>query len=274
MVLKGHKVDIVTSNPVLAKRDSENSEKLFKKFDITIAHNIKDESMIYISDIKKFKKRVYESDVVYGTTLEFQSDILQDEYRLFDYRNNRNFDIVIIDEIDCMLVDQYQHKTLLCNSMPFMENYSIICQLLWACYKKLKIDDYEVINDNELQDKLKKYLIQNANNIISKYYGNCDLFIPMCENSKKFAFAQLNNWINNLILSLSYKRNVDYVIDRKGKINPVDKKITGVILKNSIYEDGLYQFLQMQNNLPITEISINTNYLSNLGFFQRYIKKD
>ena len=67
---------------------------------------------------------------------------------------------------------------------------------------------------------------------------------------------------------------MDYIIDKKGKINPVDKEITGVILKNSIYNEGLYQFLQMQNNLPITVFSININYLSNLGFFQRYIKKD
>ena len=40
------------------------------------------------------------------------------------------------------------------------------------------------------------------------------------------------------------------------------------------YNNGLHQFLQMKNNLPINHISVLTSYLSNLGYFKRYIKEN
>ncbi len=51
MVLKGHKVDIVTSNPILAKRDAEESEEIYKKFDIQLVIILKMEQ-IYLIHMK------------------------------------------------------------------------------------------------------------------------------------------------------------------------------------------------------------------------------
>ena len=134
MVLKGHKVDLVTSTPQLAKRDCEQLQSLCSKFDISVSHNIKEDSLKYIKDVKKFKNEVYSNDIVYGTTLEYQSDILSDDYKLLNYRNKRSFDVIIIDEIDCMMVDQYNHKTMLCTSMPYygklLHYFTIIMGLL------------------------------------------------------------------------------------------------------------------------------------------------
>ena len=183
LVLKGHIVDIVTSNPILATRDEEESKELFNKFDISVAHNIN-------------SKDIYSCDVVFGTTLEYQGDILRDEYELIKIRNNRKFDVVIVDEIDCMLVDQYNHSTLLSTSIPFMENYSVILQLLWACYKRLKLDDEQILNDNELQEKLTAYLKKNVKSIINKTFKTHYL-IPMCDNAREFAFDQIDTWIYN-----------------------------------------------------------------------------
>lgn len=230
LVLKGHKVDIVTSNPILAKRDSEESKPLFQKFEITVANNIKQDNFLFM----RKKLECYSCDVVYGKTYEYQGDILYDEYKLRKIRNNRMFDVVIVDEIDCMLVDQYNHSTILTSTIPFTENYSVILQLLWACYKRLKLNDEQVINDKELQEKLKIYLIKNAKTIINKTFKTYYL-IPMCDNSRKFAFDQVENWVQNLIYSLKTKKNVEYIIDEKGNINPVDYKITGVINKNMVY---------------------------------------
>ena len=74
MVLKGHKVDIITSNPILSKRDAEESEEIYKKFGITVGCNIEGESLFNL--YKSSEKECYSKDVVYGTTFEFQGDIL------------------------------------------------------------------------------------------------------------------------------------------------------------------------------------------------------
>ena len=105
MVLKGHKVDIITSNPILSKRDAEESEEIYKKFGITVGCNIEDENLFNL--YKSSEKPCYSKDVVYGTTFEFQGDILKHEYNLINVRNDRQFDIVIVDEIDSMLIDEY-----------------------------------------------------------------------------------------------------------------------------------------------------------------------
>ena len=166
MVLKGHKVDIITSNPILSKRDAEESEEIYKKFGITVGCNIEDGENLF-NIYKSSEKTCYSKDVVYGTTFEYQGDILKHEYNLINIRNKRQFDIVIVDEIDSMLIDEYSHKTQLSSSKPFLEKYTIFLQILWGYYKNLNLKDKEVIKDQELIDKLKKYLSEKIKNIIN-----------------------------------------------------------------------------------------------------------
>ena len=189
LVLKGHKVDIVTSNPVLAKRDSIESKTIFSNFGITVDNNIDDEYLSY-SDLIKSKKEKYLKDVIYGTTFEFQGDILRDEYELTGIRNKRRFDIVIVDEIDSMLIDEYASKTLLSSSKPFYEKYSIYLIILWALYKKVikkyDLDEEEIKDDVNFCDKLKIYLNERIRNIINNN-DNKNIYIPINYVSKKFA---------------------------------------------------------------------------------------
>ena len=130
MVLKGHKVDIVTSNPILAKRDSEESEKLYNYFGISVDNNVDKDTQQILQLMKGEEKSIYSNDIVYGTTFEFQGDILSDEYKLSGIRDKRGFDTVIVDEIDSMLIDEYASKTRLSATKPFLEKYSIFLQIL------------------------------------------------------------------------------------------------------------------------------------------------
>mgnify|MGYP002623761575 CR=1 FL=1 len=265
MVLKGHKVDIVTSNPVLAKRDSEEAEELFSKFGITVGNNIPDERKI-IKNIMDFENdECYTKDVVYGTTFEFQADILRDEYELLGTRKKRSFDIVIVDEIDSMLIDEYASKTRLAKSKPFLEKYSYFLQLLWSFYKAYNLTEYDIM-DKEVCNELVKYLTNKIKDVINL---KSSFKINLSEESKKFALDQVDNWVENLIKSLKMKVNNEYLIINND-IVPVDQDNTGVIQKSVTLSFGLHQFLQMKHNLPVTSLSITTNYLSNLGFFKRY----
>ena len=195
MVLKGHKVDIVTSNPILAKRDAEESEEIYKKFEITVGNNIEDGANLFNS----YEKQCYTKDVVYGTTFEYQADILRDEYELINVRNKRPFDIVIVDEIDSMLIDEYARKTQLSSSKPFLEKYTIFLQLIWAYYKNLHLKDKEVINDQEMIDKLKQYLSDKIKKIINSNDKKSTFYFPLNHSAKKFALDQVEKWVNSLI---------------------------------------------------------------------------
>ena len=53
-------------------------------------------------------------------------------------------------------------------------------------------------------------------------------------------------------------------------IYPVDYKSTGVIEINKKWGDGLQQFLEMKHGLPLSPLSLVTNFLSNIDFFERY----
>ena len=270
MVLKGHKVDIVTSNPILAKRDAEESEEIYKKFEITVGNNIEDIANLFNS----YEKQCYTKDVVYGTTFEYQADILRDEYELINVRNKRPFDIVIVDEIDSMLIDEYARKTQLSSSKPFLEKFTIFLQLIWAYYKNLHLKDKEVFNDQEMIDKLKQYLSDKIKKIINSNDQKSSFYFPLNNFAKKFALDQVEKWVNSLIQSLYMKKNVEYIIDKNQEIVPVDQDNTGVFQKKTTLSYGLHQFLQLKNNLPVTPISVLTNYLSNLGFFKRYINSN
>ena len=74
-------------------------------------------------------------------------------------------------------------------------NLFYFLQLLWICYKRLKLNNDEVLENKELQEKLKNYLIKNGNNFINKIYGMLILLIPFSENAKNFLCDQLNNYL-------------------------------------------------------------------------------
>ena len=272
LVLKGHKVDIVTSNPILATRDSEESKELYNYFGISVGNNIDKEEQI-MALLEGEKTEVYNKDIIYGTTLEYQGDILDDEYNLSGIRNNRGFDIVIVDEIDSMLIDEYSYKTRLATTKPFLEKYSIFLQILWGYYINLHLRDEEVVNDEELCKELSKYLKKKMVDIINIKNEKSKYYFPMCPITKGFALDQLDNWINSLIRCLKMEKDKEYII-KANDIVPVDQDNTGVIQKSMTLSHGLHQFLQMKHNLPVTPISIVTNYLSNLGFFKRYIRQN
>ena len=86
----------------------------------------------------------------------------------------------------------------------------------------------------------------------------------------EYASSQMMTWcINAVYALLYYKENENYVINN-GEIVPVDYRNTGVWQRNMTWGDGLHQFLQMKHDLPVKQINLTTNFLSNVSFFRRY----
>ena len=266
MVLKGHKVDIVTTNKLLAKKDLEESIELYNYFGISVGHNVEEECNENKRKIYNLfnDEDCYTKDVLYGTTFDYLRDILEDEYKLNGIRRKRNFDIVIVDEIDCMLIDKFSRIS---SSAPFCEKYSIFLQLLWAFYKQLNLDDEEIFKDEKLYKIVCEYLKNTINKVIQSNE------FPMSNMEIEFALKQVDNWVEHLLSSLQMKNDKDFII-KNNLIMPVENSIKGDIEATQKFSYELLQFLEMKNNLPLSPIALTTNSLSNLGFFKRYINKE
>ena len=265
-VILGHKVDIVTSSEILAKRDAENekNKKIYESLGITVDHCIKDKN-----NNERGPRKCYLADIVYGDAHNFQGDILSDKYMLEGTRNNRVFDVIIVDEIDSMFVDDYSKSTLLTNEKPYMKRLNYILISMWI-YLNHNINTYnwtiEEIKKNKdsikvaLGDLGKKFLKDNKS-IYPKYLYD-------------YAEDQLKEkWPNSAIEAVLMVENERYLVNN-GKVEPVDNENTGVIQHNTHLSYGLQQFLQLKHNCSMTAVSNITSYLSNVGFFKLYINKE
>ena len=86
---------------------------------------------------------------------------------------------------------------------------------------------------------------------------------------KDYCNSRLQCWIDNAFLAKDMQPGREYIV-QDDAIYPVDYKSTGVIETNKKWGDGLQQFLEMKHGLPRSPLSLITNYLSNIDFFDRY----
>ncbi|CAF5147866.1 unnamed protein product, partial [Rotaria sp. Silwood1] len=206
----------------------------------------------------------YESSIVYGNVSSFQFDILRDEFNLLNTRAKRSFDVVIIDEVDSMLIDENNKIARLADYILGMEFLNPILNAIW-----------QAINNPTFEKILNKYaIIYNIKSLILD--NNPQITVP--KHLQTFVFSQLSLWIENALLARDeYKLDHHYMIkideQNINRITPIDYSNTGIIQSSTMLSDGLHQFLQLKHRLKLTPINLTTNFLSNIGFFDRYKNK-
>ncbi|XP_036929417.1 uncharacterized protein LOC119005671, partial [Acanthopagrus latus] len=123
--LRGEKVDVVSSSSVLCQRDAEEWNNFYKFFGITADTNTnktKDED----------RKDCYQKDVVYGTIEAFAADHLRQVFEMKDVRPDRDYQCIIVDEVDSLLLDQGVQMTYLSSPMVSMQHLNIILAMIWT----------------------------------------------------------------------------------------------------------------------------------------------
>ena len=270
--LNGHKVDITTSSPLLAKRDWEDKNEFFSMFGITSGHNID-------PNYARGPKQCYSKDIVYGDVGNFQYDILKDEFKGYNTRNSRGFDVILVDEVDSMLVDEGGKIAKLSTPLASMEYLETALIAIWYQLKLLYGDEtIKSLNETYKKEVIRSILADYAKSIISQ--GN--VVVP--NHLKSFVEQQVGlsgeegkiPWVDSAIRAaeLSEKRN--YLIGENSSyekvIMPVDYANTGIVQQNTSWSNGLQQFLQIKHSLKITPENLSACYISNLRYFSRYGK--
>ena len=301
--VKGKKVDILTSSPVLAERDAKNRQKFYERFRVSCDFCRKDSKNVN----EKRLLECYKADIVYGDGLNLIGDILRYEFMGKKGRGKeRPFHFIIIDEIDNICLDNLRNIVELIDNFPgfgFLEFlYLFIYDRLKIEINQLKINqeaNFAKKNKNlklkkeEYQDKLEldfnQNLKKNAESIIhevakktrkflhdNKKKSNFDkekILIP--ENCYGFINARVVHWSKMAYdAEFNFKRDKHYIIYKdktKGidKIKPIDYINTGVTLHYSVWS-GLHQFLQIKEGLELTGENINSSFMSYLSYFKKY----
>ena len=292
---QGKKVDILTSSTVLAERDSNEMRNFYNYFGLSVDYCNKDfrETFrnTYLEDVKERQEcfKCYNADIVYGDSLSFEGDILRTNFmNLVGRGTKRNFDCIIIDEIDNICIDNIKNITELLDNF---HGYKFLEYVYLFIYKELvKIDETirKEVQFNEVKYELsvvirKKQIIEDLIKRTKKEFENLyslserkNIYLP--EHLSGFINCRIKKWCESAYDAMYiYKENREYIIANDETydfktIKPVDFSNTGVIQENSVWT-GLHQFLQIKEGLRLTEESLNSCYMSNFTFFKKYISK-
>ncbi|XP_076836233.1 uncharacterized protein LOC143481929 isoform X2 [Brachyhypopomus gauderio] len=133
MAVRGVHVDIVTSSPVLARRDKEEWQKLFQMFGVTSSVIPPPHSGVCSSEEQdKLLKEAYRQQIVYGTVGYFAADTLKQEFEKRTTRGERKFEIVIVDEVDYMTLDNGVQVTFLSHEASGLRHLEQVIASIWA----------------------------------------------------------------------------------------------------------------------------------------------
>ncbi|CAK6981995.1 uncharacterized protein LOC121895074 [Scomber scombrus] len=130
--IRGVKVDIVTSSPVLARRDQEEWEKLLVMFGVTSSVVPPHVSACSSVDQDKLLENAYTQQIVYGTVGAFAADTLKQEFERRTTRGTRGFELVIVDEVDFMTLDNGVQVTFLSHEATGLRHMDQILANIWT----------------------------------------------------------------------------------------------------------------------------------------------
>ena len=273
MVFAGHRVDVLTSALILAKRDAENSKKFYDLFAISVDYTNGETTSSHSN-----QKPCYEKDVLYGRMLEFIGDSLRDDK--LSTKMGRGFDVLIIDEADAIMIDQLRMKVQLSGAFPGFE--ILKAQLTYLYYNAL--DSYSWVDEVEgvgCMASTPDWL--DAKEVPARYIGaSCDDFVkdslrnhtlnnmfafnlrpdermtPVPAHLQDFLPAHLERWIESLQNALYFQQDHHYVISQVKYANtnsslrliaPVDVSNTGEIQRQLRWDNGLHPLLEVKHSL-------------------------
>ena len=277
--LELHQVDIITSNEVLAAQGVAQRVDFYKLFGLTTATNNADATN------QNKPRACYNCNIVYGSITNFQFDYLNDVFEGMGTRSNRTFGWVLLDEVDSIVVDNGGNIAKMAENFPGMDYLRYIYIKMW-----IELDKAEkrvlTENEGELQklakqleknsktlkptEKQQKYeekrrqLEKNASIRIEKIVleSRPDSIHLIPVHLRSFAQRMLPRWFSSAVNAKhNYKEKQQYVLkttkqgneqSKELSVVPVDYLNTGVTLNNTIWCDGLHQFIQLKHNLQLT----------------------
>ncbi|KAM9500521.1 uncharacterized protein Hap1MRO34_003807 [Clarias gariepinus] len=130
--IRGVKVDIVTSSPVLAYRDLEEWNRLYNMFGITSSAVPPLLNDVLSEELEKLTQEAYRQQIIYSTVGNFAADTLKQEFEKKTTRGDRRFELVLVDEVDYMTLDNGVQITFLSHESSGLQHLEKVLAGIWA----------------------------------------------------------------------------------------------------------------------------------------------
>jgi len=248
-------VHIVTVNDYLAKRDSEWMGQIYKFLGLTVGcltNETPDED----------RKKIYQSDIVYGTNNEFAFDYLRDNMKLsLDEMVQREFSYCIVDEVDSILIDEARTPLIISGPTEDSSTEYFLCNKI---VNELSEDFYQ--KDEKDRNITLTDLGVDA---VEKKLANVNLL--QGDNFYDPRNISLVHHINqSLKANKLFQKDKDYIV-RDNAVQIIDE-FTGRILDGRRYSDGLHQAIEAKEGVPIQNENQTFASTTYQNYFRLYKK--
>ncbi|VTT24794.1 accessory Sec system translocase SecA2 [Streptococcus gordonii] len=238
--LSGQGAMLVTPNSYLALRDAEEMGPVYRFLGLTIETAVRaDESK---SLETKEKRRIYQADILYTTNSALGFDYLIEN--LAENKKNqflREFNYVIIDEIDSILLDSAQTPLIISGAPRVQSNfYDMMDTLVQTLY-----EDEDYCYDDE---KNEVWLTQKGIREAESFLGLNHLFSK--ENQELVRHLNLA-----LRAHMIYKKDQDYVVrqsENEAEVVLLDRA-TGRLMELTRLQGGQHQAIEAKEHVKLTQ---------------------
>ncbi len=238
--LSGQGAMLVTPNSYLALRDAEEMGPVYRFLGLTIETAVRADESEPLET--KEKRRIYQANILYTTNSALGFDYLIEN--LAENKKNqflREFNYVIIDEIDSILLDSAQTPLIISGAPRVQSNfYDMMDTLVQTLY-----EDEDYCYDDE---KNEVWLTQKGIREAESFLGLNHLFSK--ENQELVRHLNLA-----LRAHMVYKKDQDYVVrqsENEAEVVLLDRA-TGRLMELTRLQGGQHQAIEAKEHVKLTQ---------------------
>lgn len=230
MVARGRRVQVMSVNDYLARRDAEWMAPLYDFLGVRVG-------WITAGVDHDHRRHAYAADVCYGSVSEIGFDLLRDRMRTHaDQRVQTEPDGLIIDEADSVMIDEAKVPLVLAGSLPVGDDGGSMAEIVAQLVDQ---EDYETSADGLQVNLTDKGLAR-----VEQLLGVDNLYAE----GNELLLTKINV---ALYAEALVQRDVDYIVT-DGTVRLVDAN-RGRVAQRQRWPDGLHAAVEAKEGLEITD---------------------
>lgn len=233
--LEGKGAILVTTNEYLALRDSEEMGKVYEFLGLSVATSVKEDASDHFTNEEK--REIYSADIVYTTHSVLGFDYLFDNLaKSNSERFLREFNYVIIDEADSVLLDSAQTPLVISGAPRVQSNHYELSDF----FVTTLINGVDYIKEDK-----KVWLTDDGVKRAERFFGIDNFY-----EEKNF---EINRHVTLALRAHElFEKEKDYVVNEKEELVLLDNA-TGRMLPGVKMRGGQHQALEQKEKIKVTQ---------------------